>query len=186
MRSVFRVVTANPSLIRFLIIGGASFVITMVINYGLKIFVIPDQPVTALAIGTIVATIFSYWMNKKWSFDDRGELRTWHEMLLFAAVSLIGIGLNSAPLYVSCYFFGLATPNVSLLTQEIPDFASGAILGTLIAMAFRYWAMNRFVFPKARVTTPAAAAAVAAAKGLAAVSTATASTAAQASRPAAD
>jgi putative flippase GtrA len=53
--------------------GGTTFVITMAINYGLKLFVIPQHPVTCLAVATIIATVVSYVMNKKWSFDDRGE-----------------------------------------------------------------------------------------------------------------
>ncbi|PYY31968.1 GtrA family protein [Curtobacterium sp. MCBD17_030] len=119
----------------------------MGINYGLKFFVMPQHPVTALAIGITVATVVSYFLNKKWSFGDRGELRTGHELLLFLVVSLIGIALNSAPLWISRYVFGLEVPNVSLAGQELADFISGPVIGTLIAMGFRYWAMNRFVFP---------------------------------------
>nr|WP_289846035.1 GtrA family protein [Curtobacterium sp. WW7] len=130
-----------------MVVGGLGFVITMGINYGLKIFVIPQHPVTALSIGIIVATVFSYFLNKKWSFGDRGELHTGHELLLFLVVSLIGVALNSAPLWISRYVFGLEVPNVSLAGQELADFISGPVIGTLIAMGFRYWAMNRFVFP---------------------------------------
>jgi hypothetical protein len=47
---------------------------------------------------------------------------------------------------------------VSLLTQEIADFVSGQILGTLVGMAFRWWAFRRFVFPdenvRRQVTVP--------------------------------
>jgi len=141
-----RSLVEHPAL-RFLVVGGLGFVITMGINYGLKFFVMPQHPVTALAIGITVATVVSYFLNKKWSFGDRGELRTGHELLLFLVVSLIGIGLNSAPLWISRYVFGLAVPNVSLAGQELADFISGPVIGTLIAMGFRYWAMNRFVFP---------------------------------------
>jgi putative flippase GtrA len=141
-----RSLVEHPAL-RFLVVGGLGFVITMGINYGLKIFVIPQHPVTALSIGIIVATVFSYFLNKKWSFGDRGELHTGHELLLFLVVSLIGVALNSAPLWISRYVFGLEVPNVSLAGQELADFISGPVIGTLIAMGFRYWAMNRFVFP---------------------------------------
>jgi len=148
VQAVIKLIREHPSAARFLVVGGIGFVITMVINYGLKLFVIPQHPVTALALGIIVATVFSYWMNKKWSFDDRGERHTAHEMLLFVIVSVIGVGLNSAPLYLSRYGFGLEVPNVSRTTQEIADFVSGPIIGTMLAMVFRYWAMNKWVFPK--------------------------------------
>jgi hypothetical protein len=42
-------------------------------------------------------------------------------------------------------------PYVSRTSQEIADFVSGPIVGTAVAMVFRYWALNRFVFPKAPV-----------------------------------
>jgi putative flippase GtrA len=148
VRTIIRLAKANPSAVRFLVVGGIGFVITMVINYGLKLFVIPQHPVTALALGIIVATVVSYWMNKKWSFDDRGDRHTGQEMLLFVVVSVIGVGINSAPLYLSRYGFGLEVPNVTRTTQEIADFVSGPVIGTMLAMVFRYWAMNKWVFPK--------------------------------------
>jgi putative flippase GtrA len=131
--------------------GGTTFVITMAINYGLKLFVIPQHPVTCLAVATIIATVVSYVMNKKWSFDDRGTLHTAHELVLFAAVSVVAVGLTSAPLYFSRYGLHLEVPYVSRTSQEIADFVSGPIVGTAVAMVFRYWALNRFVFPKAPV-----------------------------------
>ena len=155
MQAVIKLIREHPSAARFLVVGGIGFVITMVINYGLKLFVIPQHPVTALSLGIIVATIVSYWMNKKWSFDDRGDRHTGQEMLLFVVVSVIGVALNSAPLWISRYVFGLEVPNVSLAGQELADFISGPVIGTLIAMGFRYWAMNRFVFPARAATLDA-------------------------------
>ena len=148
MNAVLRLLRQHRSAVRFLVTGGIGFVITMTVNYGLKLFVIPQHPVTALAIGITIATIVSYWMNKKWSFDDRGDLHTGHEVALFVVVSLVGVALNSAPLYLSRYGLGLEVPNVTRTTQEVADFVSGPVIGTAIAMVFRYWAMARFVFPR--------------------------------------
>ena len=148
MQAVIKLIREHPSAARFLVVGGIGFVITMVINYGLKLFVIPQHPVTALSLGIIVATVVSYWMNKKWSFDDRGDRHTGQEMLLFVVVSVIGVAINSAPLYLSRYGLGFEVPQVSRTTQEIADFVSGPIIGTMLAMVFRYWAMNKWVFPK--------------------------------------
>jgi putative flippase GtrA len=36
---------------------------------------------------------------------------------------------------------------VSRFVQEIADFASGSIIGMLLAMFFRFWAFKRWVFP---------------------------------------
>jgi hypothetical protein len=54
------------------------------------------------------------------------------------------------PLWVSRYVFLLRVPDVSRPVQEIADFVSGMLLGTLIAMCFRLWAFKRFVFPHAQ------------------------------------
>ncbi|GAB2968713.1 GtrA family protein [Frigoribacterium salinisoli] len=151
MTAVLRLLQQHRSAVRFLVTGGLGFVITMAISYGLKLFVIPQHPVTALAVGITVATVVSYWMNKKWSFDDRGDLHTAHEVVLFVLVSLVGVALNSAPLYLSRYGLHLEVPYVTRTTQEVADFVSGPVIGTAIAMVFRYWAMNKFVFPRAAV-----------------------------------
>jgi len=132
---------------KFLVVGGVCFVATTSINYALKLTVLRDKPVTALALATIVSTILSYVLNREWSFRTRGGRERHHEAALFFSVSAAGIVLNSIPLYVSRYVFLLSVPDVSRPVQEIADFVSGIIIGTLIAMCFRLWAFKRFVFP---------------------------------------
>ena len=97
----------------------------------------------------IIATIVSYILNREWSFRTRGGRERHHEAALFFLISGIGVGLNSLPLDVSRYVLHLQVPQVTLLVQEVADFASGMILGTLIAMAFRLWAFKKWVFPHA-------------------------------------
>ncbi|MEV6875514.1 GtrA family protein [Amycolatopsis sp. NPDC051128] len=50
----------HRELLRFAVVGGISFVITMSLDYGLKFTVLRTHPVTALIVGVLVATIFSY------------------------------------------------------------------------------------------------------------------------------
>jgi hypothetical protein len=45
----------------------------------------------------------------------------------------------------------LQVPAVSLLAQEAADFASANVIGTLLAMVFRWWAFRRYVFPDQNV-----------------------------------
>lgn len=135
--------------LKFLIVGGTCFLITTVINYALKLTILRDKPVTALTIATIVATVISYVLNREWSFRTRGGRERHHEALLFFLVSGLAVGVNDIPLLLSRYVLELRTPVVSLLTQEIADFVSGMILGTLLAMVFRLWAFRKFVFPTA-------------------------------------
>ena len=42
---------------------------------------------------------------------------------------------------------GLRVPNVSLTMENIADFLSAYLIGNLLQMAFRFWAIRRWVFP---------------------------------------
>jgi len=135
---------------KFFLVGGVCFLATTGINYALKLTVLHEKPVTALAIATTLATVLSYVLNREWSFRERGGRERRHEAAMFFAVSALGIVLNLIPLGVSRYLFDLRVPDVSRPVQEIADFVSGIIVGTLIAMVFRLWAFKRFVFPQAQ------------------------------------
>jgi putative flippase GtrA len=111
--------------------------------------VLSGQPITALALGVLVATVVSYVLNREWSFRTRGGRERTHEAALFFVISGIAAGLNEVPLAISHYLLNLRTPYVGLLTQEIADYVSGIILGTLVAMLFRWWAFKKWVFPEA-------------------------------------
>jgi putative flippase GtrA len=142
-----RVWSRHHEAAKFLLVGGVCFVATTGINYALKLTVLHQKPVTALAFATIVSTILSYVLNREWSFRGRGGRERRHEAALFFSVSAVGIVLNVIPLGVSRYVLLLRVPDVSRPVQEIADFISGIVLGTLIAMCFRLWAFKRFVFP---------------------------------------
>lgn len=145
----------HRELVKFALTGGFCFVLTAVVNYGLKLTVLKAKPVTALTIAIVVATIASYLLNRGWSFRTRGGRVRHLEMALFFLVSGVGIAVNDIPLYLARYAFDLRYPNVSRFTQEISDFASGMIIGTVLAMGFRWWAMKKWVFPHEDARRPA-------------------------------
>ncbi|MEU0881184.1 GtrA family protein [Lentzea sp. NPDC005914] len=138
----------HRELVKFALVGGTCFVIDTVLFFGIKIVVLPNNPVTAKIIATLVATIVSYVLNREWSFRTRGGRERHHEAALFFLVNAIGIVLNSAPLYVARYLFHLQEPHVSRFTEELSDFLSAQIIGTLIAMAFRWYGYKKWVFPE--------------------------------------
>jgi putative flippase GtrA len=139
----------RKELLKFAAVGLVCFVVTNVVNYVLKFTILNDNPVTALGIAVIIATIVSYVLNREWSFRTRGGREGPHEAALFFLISGVGVGLNATPLFFSRYVFMLEVPHVSLLVQEIADFGSGIILGTLITTVFRWWAFRKWVFPQA-------------------------------------
>lgn len=139
----------HRELLKFAMVGGTAFVVDTAIFIGLKDTVLESKPVTAKVFSTLVATIVSYVLNREWSFRTRGGRERHHEALLFFVVSAVGLVLTSAPLWLSRYGLHLETPSVSRFAQEIADFVSAQIIGTIIAMVFRWWAFRRFVFPHA-------------------------------------
>jgi len=149
MPSLWELPTKHRELLRFAVVGGISFLITTAVNYGLKITVLNKNPVTALIIGVLVATVFSYVASREWSFNTRGGRERQHEAALFFLISAIALGLNALPMFVSRYVFHLQVPNVGLVTQEVADFVSGMIVGTLLGTVFRWWGLKKFVFPQA-------------------------------------
>lgn len=137
----------HRELVKFVVVGGTCFAITAGVNYLLKLTVLQPNPVTALTIATLVATIVSYVLNREWAFRTRGGRERHHEAALFFLFSGMGVALNSVPLYVSRYVLDLRVPEVSLLTQEVADFCSGLVVGTLLATVFRWWTFKKWVFP---------------------------------------
>ena len=144
----------HHELIKFAIVGATTFVIDSVIFYTLKLTILEPKPVTAKVISGIVAVIASYILNREWSFRDRGGRERHHEALLFFGVSGVGVLLSMAPLWVSSYVLGLRVPNVSLTMENIADFVSAYVIGNLLQMAFRFWALRRWVFPDELASDP--------------------------------
>ncbi|MGW4848505.1 GtrA family protein [Nocardia brasiliensis] len=137
----------NAELLKFLTVGAIAFVTTSVLFFGLKWTVLHGKPVTANMVAVLIATVVSYVLNREWAFTARGGHERRHEAALFFVVAGIGMVINQLPLAVSSYIFQLRAPHVSVVTENIADFVSATIIGTLLATVFRWWAMRKFVFP---------------------------------------
>ncbi|WP_116204767.1 GtrA family protein [Amycolatopsis circi] len=141
------VLVKHRELLKFAIVGGTTFLVDNGVWYLLKLSVLESKPTTAKAIAIIVATIVSYVLNREWSFRTRGGRERAHEATLFFVISGVAVVVNLIPLLISRYWLHLEVPNVSRLVQEVADFASGSIIGMLLAMVFRFWGFKKWVFP---------------------------------------
>ncbi len=144
----------NAELLKFLTVGSIAFAVTSVLFFGLKWTVLDGKPVTANVVAALVATVVSYVLNREWAFTARGGRERRHEAALFFVVAGVGLAINQLPLVVSRYVFALQAPHVSLVVENLADFVSALVVGTLLATAFRWWAMRRFVFPDPVVPQP--------------------------------
>jgi putative flippase GtrA len=141
----------HRELVKFALVGGIAYIVDISLFTLLKTTVLEPKPVTAKIVAVLVATIVSYVLNREWSFRTRGGRERHHEAALFFLVCGIGLVINATPLWISRYVLDLQVPQVSLLAQELADFASANVIGTLAAMVFRWWAFRKYVFPNQNV-----------------------------------
>jgi putative flippase GtrA len=141
----------HRELVKFALVGAITYVVDITLFTVLKTTVLVPKPVTAKIVAVLVATIVSYVLNREWSFRTRGGRERRHEATLFFLICGIGMMINATPLWISRYVLDLQVPQVSLLVQEAADFASANVIGTLLAMVFRWWAFRRYVFPDQNV-----------------------------------
>lgn len=146
-RHAAALVDAHGELVKFALVGAVAFVVDTTVFVLAKSTVLEPKPVTAKVLAVLVATIVGYVLNREWSFRLRGGRGRPHEALLYFTVSAIAMAINAAPLGISRYVLDLATPNVSSLVEQVADLLSAQIIGTLLAMVFRWWAFRRWVFP---------------------------------------
>jgi putative flippase GtrA len=135
-------------LAKFLVVGGTAYVVDVGLFTVLSHTVLANKVITAKAISVIIATILSYILNREWSFSRRGGREKHHEAMLFFLVNGIAMALNLVPLALSQYVFGFNTSNYTSLTVSITNFISANVIGTILGMAFRFWAYRKWVFPE--------------------------------------
>ena len=137
----------NREMVKFAVVGGTTYIVDISVFTLLKTTVLAPKPVTAKIIAVLIATILSYVLNREWSFRTRGGRERHHEAALFFVICGVGLAINALPLWISRYVLHLRVPETSLLVQEVADFATANVLGTLLAMGFRWWAFRKYVFP---------------------------------------
>jgi putative flippase GtrA len=145
--------------LRFATVGATAFMIDTAVFAALKLTVLEPKPVTAKVIAVLVATVVSYVLNREWSFNTRDGRERHHEAALFFLVSGVALVITAAPLALSRYGLDLRAPAVSRTQQEIADFVSAQLVGTLLGTVFRWWAFSRYVFPHDTAESPEAVAA---------------------------
>ncbi|MFF0489278.1 GtrA family protein [Nocardia sp. NPDC004068] len=126
----------------FLVVGGIGFLVDAG-TYNLLVFAGGEGPLfhfplPAKIIAILVATVVTYFGNKWWTFAGKKGGSAAREYLLYAVFNVVAIGLQLACLGFSRYVLHLSTP--------LADNISGTLIGQAVAVLFRYWAYDKFVF----------------------------------------
>jgi putative flippase GtrA len=123
-------------LAKFGVIGILNFIITIAISDTLHLG-FDVGPLTSFGVGTVVATTFSYFANRFWTFRHRDTSGLGREYVLFFVLNGIGLVITWVFIAVTHYALGLQNGLAYNVSQ---------IIGTGAATLFRYWAYKKWVF----------------------------------------
>ncbi|WP_328389905.1 GtrA family protein [Nocardia sp. NBC_00416] len=130
----------------FLVVGVVGFLVDAG-TYNLLVFnfgawggegLMYDIPLLAKIIAIGAATVLTYFGNKWWTFSHKQSGSPAREYVMYALINVIAIGLQLSCLGFSRYVLDLSSP--------LADNISGTLIGQMVAVIFRYWAYDKFVF----------------------------------------
>lgn len=103
---------------KFVIVGGLSFVLDFIIYYVLtKLFGV--YYITAGFFSFTISLIFNYLMSMKFVFRSKDSLKKTHEFVIFATLSVMGLGLNLLCLFIMVDYMGIYDLFAKVLTAGI-------------------------------------------------------------------
>ena len=124
--------------IQFGLVGATAFVIDMglfnLLQHG-PLGVLAGHANTANAVAASVATIYSWIMNRVWTYRGRTQENAGREAFLFFFANLCGIGITQFCLLFSHHILGLTSP----LADNISAYVVGFALGTAFRFIFYHY-----------------------------------------------
>jgi putative flippase GtrA len=128
---------------RFGVVGGLGFLIdlgvfNLLINTVLSASEVHEGPVFAKIISATLAIIFNWIGNRHWTFRRHRGRRLWREGIEFAIVSVGGLLIGLACLFVSHYLLGF--------TDKLADNISSNVIGLGLGTLFRFTFYRLWVF----------------------------------------
>lgn len=86
-------------IMKFVLVGGLSFVFDFIIYYILTNF-FSIYYLVAGFFSFSLSVIFNYLMSMKYVFKSKDDLKKSHEFVIFVTLSVLGLGLNLLSLYI--------------------------------------------------------------------------------------
>jgi putative flippase GtrA len=134
---VNRLVARLPELSKFGSVGLLAYFVDLGV-FNLVLLVLRTSPLTAKICSVAVATLVAWLGNRYWTFTARKTAARGKELLGFAFVNVIGLGIGLLCLWISHYLLGFTSP--------IADNISANVIGLALGTLFRYFAYRKFVF----------------------------------------
>lgn len=125
-------------MICFCLVGGMNYLVDLTVFNLLRLTIWGTSPLRAKVVAVMVATLFSWVVNRCWTFAGQRTDSPGKELLGFVVVNLLGMLPALLCLGVSHYLLHLT----SLLADNISGNVIGLILGTIL----RYFCYQKFVF----------------------------------------
>lgn len=131
---------------KYIIVGTGGYVIDVGLFNILSIARAQGQPdfdpLVIKTISFIVAVIFTYVFNARWTFRQRDfRPEGVSRILRYSLVNVLGLVITLTPLYISRNILGL--------TNLVADNISANVIGVGMALLFRFTASRLWVFQKA-------------------------------------
>jgi len=124
--------------IQFGLVGATAFVIDMglfnLLQHG-PLGILAGHANTANAVAASIATIYSWIMNRVWTYRGRTQENAGREAFLFFFANLCGIGITQFCLLFSHHILGLTSP----LADNISAYVVGFALGTAFRFVFYHY-----------------------------------------------
>ena len=128
-------------MVRFLTVGCMNWVVDFAVFNLFRWLLGMRFVITAKVISVIIATLFSWFMNRSWTFQAHATNRLVRELLGFVVVNGAGMAPPLICLWISHYLMGL--------TSALADNISANIVGLVIGTVVRYVGYRFFVFTHA-------------------------------------
>ena len=130
---------------KYLVVGSIGFAIDIGLFNLISIVQIAQlgesTPLSNKVLSVSLAVAFTYLGNSRWTFSLRtGRSEGFGRIARYVLVNIAGLLITLIPLYISRYVLGID----SLVADNI----SGSIIGTALAVAFRFLANRYWVFLK--------------------------------------
>jgi putative flippase GtrA len=119
---------------------GISGVVVQMVTLAVLLDFMPNQPVRANVIATLIAIATNYVGYRYWVYRDADKKTRSREISLFLVFSAIGLVIQTAVLYALTYGLDL---------HSKPAKMAASIVGIGVATLFRFWAYRTWVFKAA-------------------------------------